>query len=757
VTWTSGLAIGAIPAVVLGLFASVLMARAAKRATSSIRAAYQAFGLGLVIAVLGLAVTATNAVRSGVQPSDGQFAPFAIGLAASGSLMLYGLLRLPGIAEPPGSLVRHLTEGLLLASCSVYPIWTLVVDPGRFAYLGAPVSTTSKTLALLALAPGMLVLAVAATVVWRTRRDRSGAGRWSGPGRAAVLLSCVVAAGGGLLITAGTAPTPVIEGVGLVYGLAMYAIAAVVRPANRFGTVAGKVSRARNGTLLAWLPVSFPITACVIRLSTVGSLDNVSVVIAIVIGMALAGRQMLAMRDVQQFASELASRETMLRDLAFTDPLTGLGNRRAFQHVLEQQAMGGPPSVLLSIDLDGFKNINDLRGHDVGDSVLVEVGRRIRTNLRPGDMAARLGGDEFAVLLSVHHEEAVAAANRLSAVLAKPYAVAGAAVVLSASIGLAQCDGAADIADLMRNADLALRFAKQCGKNRVEGYDAAYAQWMRRRTTIEAELHGAIGRSELSVAYQPVVSLPSGRFVGAEALMRWHHPTLGTVSPAEFIPVAEESGQINGLGRWVLQEACRQLSRWLADGYDVWMSVNISVRELHHEEYVSRLAEILRAHHVPPAQIVLEVTEQSIAMDMVELAAQLAALRATGVRIALDDFGAGYSSLGQLRQLPVDVLKIDQSLVAEPAPGPDGSVGPLVDVVARLGQQLGLDVIAEGVVNVAQRAVVEASGCGFAQGELFGWPMPAERFEAEMATDAALPRPRTPENFRTTAQWRRTP
>ena len=322
--------------------------------------------------------------------------------------------------------------------------------------------------------------------------------------------------------------------------------------------------------------------------------------------------------------------------------------------------------------------------------------------------------------------------------LNKPYEQESGRVFLSVSIGVAGGDTAPDVTTLLRHADLALRYAKQRGKNRVERYDAAYDQLLRRRTTLEHELRGAIERDELHLAFQPVVVMPSVRPVGAEALLRWHHPELGSVRPDEFIPIAEECGMIAKLGAWVLHQACHQLSRWLADGHDVWVIGQRLAARAARPEYVGQVAEALRAHRVPPQRLVLEVTEHAVATDLDELIRRLRALRATGVRIALDDFGAGYSSLGQLRRLPIDILKIDHRLVAE---GPeitvraDGPVAPMVDIVMRLGHQLGLEVIAEGVTNQRELAAVVEAGCRFGQGELFGWGVPAEHLEAML--DAA--------------------
>jgi EAL domain-containing protein (putative c-di-GMP-specific phosphodiesterase class I) len=267
----------------------------------------------------------------------------------------------------------------------------------------------------------------------------------------------------------------------------------------------------------------------------------------------------------------------------------------------------------------------------------------------------------------------------------------------------------------------------------VERYQARYDELLRRRGTLESELRHAIDRDELRLVFQPVVALPSMRPVGAEALLRWHHPRLGAVRPDEFIPVAEESGLINRIGSWVLEHACRQLADWLARGHDVWVSVNLSPKELHAADYAGQVADVLAEYGVPPQRLVLEVTEHAVATDMEELISRLAELRATGVRIALDDFGAGYSSLGQLRTLPVDILKIDHALVAEPE-SRTGTAAPLVDVVVRLGHRLGLEVLAEGIGTPAQRDVVEEAGCRLGQGSLFGWGVPAEHLEAQLRT-----------------------
>jgi len=487
----------------------------------------------------------------------------------------------------------------------------------------------------------------------------------------------------------------------------------------------------------AFVSVSAVVVCCIVQVIMINKLIPVSVITGCFIVLALVGRFALALRDLRGSLDAVVQSEAMFKAMAFTDPLTQLGNRRR----LRDHDLSVPACSLITIDLDGFKNVNDLQGHDVGDAVLVEVGRRLKANVRPGDVPVRLGGDEFAVLTLATADSAVHVAERLLAVLRRPYDMEAGAVYLSASMGLAGSGTATDVDGLLRNADLALRFAKSRGKNRVEQYEETYDTWLRQRIAVEQGLRRAIEREELSLSYQPVVRLPDGVPVGVEALLRWQHPELGHIPPADFIPIAEEVGQISALGRWALHRACRQLSRWLGDGLDLWLAVNVSVRELRGSQYSEHVAEVLRAHRVPPDRLVLEVTEHSVATDIDELIAPLRELRELGVRVALDDFGAGYSSLGQLHKLPVDVLKIDRDLVAEPTRGPDGQVGPLVDIVVLLGRRLNLEVIAEGVEEPAQRAAVEAAGCQLGQGHLFARAMPAEHVEA-LLTTATLPAPR---------------
>lgn len=725
----SGLALAATASAVVALPGAWSLWRAARASGRSSRGP-RLLAVGVVVALAGplIGVIVAAGMPGGWSDSAHVRAivavPVALSVLASLPLLAAGLLYLPGIGDAPGTRPRHLIDGLTGGMAIFIASWVLLIHPAPL-FRNPPPSPGSWPVAAAAAAIPLLVGLVLVLLVrvpapcCPIRRGAVGVVMIT---VANVAISTGISYGQSWAVLAGA--------VGLPVGVVMMSF----RPRfyARLGEAVG-VPTPGSGLATALAPVLAILAAVGYQASNEGSLDLPTITAGMVTGLLLVGRQYLGYLDVRRYADRLEESERHFRELAHTDPLTGLANRRGLLRMLFEDAVGGPPCTLLAIDLDGFKNVNDMRGHDVGDDVLVEVAHRLRANVRPGDLAARLGGDEFAVLMWARPPESQAVAERLLGVLSRPYQARQGTVFLTASLGLAGCASANDVPQLMRNADLALRFAKQRGKSRVEEYDEAYDTWLRRRTDVEHELRGAIERDELTLVFQPVVAFPLVRPVGAEALLRWHNGNLGKVNPDEFIPIAEETGMIEQLGSWVLHQACRQLAAWLQEGHDVWVSVNVSPRELHPPEYVTRVAEVLRAHRVPASRLVLEVTEQAVAEDLDELKARLAALRAMGTRIALDDFGAGYSSLGQLRHLPVDILKIDAALVAEPATSESGQVGPMVDVVVRLGQRLGLEVIAEGISEPAQRVTVERAGCHLGQGSLFGWGVPAEHFEAMLA------------------------
>ncbi|GGQ93816.1 hypothetical protein GCM10010168_07060 [Actinoplanes ianthinogenes] len=707
-----------------GLLAAVpavaLLGQSGRRHTGDARRAHLLLAVGgalvtaAALAGLATALLTVHHHHDGGPPGTRTLATaMAIGMAIGTLTLLAGTVALPGAARGPAAALRHVLDGLVIAAAIWFVGWVLLARPTRILGSATPYQCVAVILPALLAVLGLGLTGVLALHAHRPRRHtvRIGAGVSLTAIASAGVSSGICRKGDELVLTSV-----------LLLSAGLILVAWAVRAADKPVQVTGDVLE--RGGAYAVIPMLGVVAALGWHLGQGGTVDAYGYFGISVVGLALVARQFLALDDVRRYTVQLRQREKHFRDLAHTDPLTGLANRRGLRLALLGDA---EKKALIGIDMDGFKTVNDLRGHDVGDAVLAEVGARLKRNLLDGDVAARLGGDEFAVLMHGDADEAMLAAHRLLAVLGEPYEVDGGQIFLSASVGVASTG------ELLHDADLALRYAKQRGKNRVEQYQAGYDELLRRRGTLTGELRHAIDRGELRLVFQPVVALPSMRPVGCEALLRWTHPELGPVRPDEFIPVAEESGLINRIGAWVLENACRQLADWLAAGHDIWMSVNLSPKELHNADYAAQVADILTELGVPPQRLVLEVTEHAVATDMEELVRRLAELRETGVRIALDDFGAGYSSLTQLRTLPVDILKIDHALVAEPE-SRTGTAAPLVDVVVRLGHRLGLEVLAEGIGTPAQREVVEEAGCRLGQGSLFGWGVPAEHLESRLQT-----------------------
>ncbi|WP_422770969.1 putative bifunctional diguanylate cyclase/phosphodiesterase [Plantactinospora sp. WMMC1484] len=431
-------------------------------------------------------------------------------------------------------------------------------------------------------------------------------------------------------------------------------------------------------------------------------------------------------RDV----SERQRLERRLNELAFTDELTGLANRRELMRtIVTQRSVKGHTGALLVIDLHGMSGINDVHGRQMGDAVLAEAGRRLRSGAGTDDLVARLGGDEFAVVTVDRPVLAYAMGTRLLTALVEPYQMPGAVLHLGASIGLADLCGEDGVDDVLRRADLARLRARQLGRNRVEWYDDEMEKQFTRRLDLERELPGAVQRGELDLVYQPVLDLDDEQPVGTEALLRWRNPALGTVLPAELLPVAEDLMLVEELGRWVLETACRQMATWSHRPRRLWMSVNISARELASPDFIRRVSTALAEHRVEPDRLVLEISEPRGGADVPAVVTQLAGLRALGVRTALDDFGSGQASLAQLRRLPVDFLKVDRTLVTEGGTR-GGEARPFIDVLVNLGRRFGLEIIAEGLESPGQVDQARRAGCKLGQGYALSRPAPAERVEA---------------------------
>jgi diguanylate cyclase (GGDEF)-like protein len=386
------------------------------------------------------------------------------------------------------------------------------------------------------------------------------------------------------------------------------------------------------------------------------------------------------------------------------------------------------------VELDRFAGVHDLYGGAIADAVLVEAARRLRSGAGPDDVVARLGTDTFAVLTPASRVRAYALATRLLTMLAEPYQPPGKTVHLSADIGVADLgNGDIDPDEVLRQADLARRQARQLGRGRAECYDASLEAVHLRRTAIEQYLPGVAERGELDLVFQPVVELPDRLPVGVEALVRWRHARLGLVSPLDFLPVAEALGTVDEIVTWVLHQACRQLSVWRRDDPGLWISVNVSPRQLRGARFLAIVAAAIDTHGIPADRLIIEVDEvgpgERGLVDDPVLTDRLAGLRDLGVRTAIDHFGTGPTTLAHLRHLPVDVLKIDRAVFTEPA-GRSGPASPIIDVVVTLARRLGVDVIAAGLEAESHVAVVRAAGCEYGQGFVLARPEHAEHTEA---------------------------
>jgi diguanylate cyclase (GGDEF)-like protein/PAS domain S-box-containing protein len=429
--------------------------------------------------------------------------------------------------------------------------------------------------------------------------------------------------------------------------------------------------------------------------------------------------------------------ETEIEQLAFYDSLTQLPNRRfllgRLQAAVTASARTLRHGAILFIDLDHFKTLNDTQGHFVGDLLLQQVARRLSACVREGDTVARLGGDEFVVMLadlSKHPIEASTQTQKVGEKLLKtlnePYLLAGSEYRISGSIGTTLFNGDQEsLENLLKRADLAVYCAKTAGRNRLRFFDPEMQTAATTRAVLDADLRRALKERQLVLFYQPQVD-GDGRLTGAEALVRWQHPTRGLVSPAEFIPFAEESGLIEFVGQWVLETACAQLVAWSANlaTAHLRLAINVSAHEFCHTEFVSRLLTAIDRFGIDPRKLILELTESAMFTTVDETLAKMSALKTRGVCFSIDDFGIGYSSLSYLKNMLLDQLKLDRSFVADVLTNPNDAA--IARTIIALGESLGVDVIAEGVETEGQRRFLALHGCHAYQGFLFGRPEPIE-------------------------------
>ncbi len=468
-----------------------------------------------------------------------------------------------------------------------------------------------------------------------------------------------------------------------------------------------------------------------------------SVVIGLLVLVLATGRRR-ALSLVHEKTYELSEKNRELAHQALHDPLTGLPNRalvldRAEQLIERTAPQLGTVAGALFIDVDGFKHVNDNYGHAAGDQLLRTVGERLRRSVREQDTVGRLGGDEFVVLSELKHGEATLnlLADRLTEVLREPVELEDGRKVSSRTVSIGVAIGAyADPDSLLRDADLALYAAKAAGKDRFVLYDASMSVDEEDRPQLEADLRTAVQdpRGQFKLVYQPIYELKSAKVVGVEALIRWHLPDRRVVTPDKFIPLAEDTGLIVPIGRWVLEEACRQAASWNEEGLRVGIAVNVSAYQLGRREFVDDVRRALVESGIEPSLLTLEITETMLMLDLEATRENLNLIKALGVRIAIDDFGTGYASLSQLRRLPVDILKIDRSFIAALDNGGWSHellrASELLHAILGVSQALSLSVVAEGIEEENQLSRLGAMGCEMGQGFFLGRPTSPEDIKA---------------------------
>ncbi|WP_422751705.1 EAL domain-containing protein [Micromonospora sp. WMMD1219] len=671
-------------------------------ATTTGRRARRAALSRRVAAILDSAVLVAGLTVAVLPLSDAAHRlPVALaGLCLTGALHVTALLRLPGRSRLSGpELVRRTVDVLALGVSLVFAGWMLLP--------GGPVPAVAGVVA----AGGAVVLAVLAVAAVAERRHRPGAARCHA-GAALTL--------GGLTLLV----------VLLAYGAPDRALPLAAAPlvAGALLTAAGARRTSggerpgRDVAPAAWprltAPAGIAALAAGIHLGTAGEFSTAAMALGLAVIPPIMMGELLAAADQRRRVQRLAAREAWLRRRLGPDaraaepvPLTRAELVRAMA-----ERSGG---ALLVVDLHG------VGGAVPEGPVLTEAARRLRAGSGTHDLVARLGDTEYAVLTDAGPVLAYALGLRLLAALAEPYPRPGGVARLGVSVGLAETGGG-DPEDVLRQADLARRRAVQLGRDRVEWYDAYLEEQLVRRLDLERELPGAVARGELDLVYQPVVALADRMPVGTEALLRWRSPALGTVLPAELLPVAADLDLTGEIGRWVLDRACRQLAAWSEGGRELWMAVNVTPRELAAPDFVARTATALAAYDVVPERLVVEVAEPVVGGELSTVVARLAGLRSIGVRIALDDFRAEHASLAQLRRLPIDLLKVGPHLVG---PGGDGQ-RPLIDVVANLADRLGVELVVEELESEGQVAGARRAGCRYGQGFALARPATAERVEA---------------------------
>jgi diguanylate cyclase (GGDEF)-like protein len=675
-------------------------------------------------------------------PLDGAFLTFPV-------LAVCGLLGM--VQTPAGRLsqLRAVTEGLFIAGGFFLFGWILFIGPviadGSGSLFSEAVNLAYPTLDAVALG-AVLFVAV-----------RGGGNPPRGlPLLGLGMVSLAVADSAFWYLNAVESMFPGVTGLdtGWVAGFALIALAALD---SRAATTRGhKRTAGRAVVALPFLPAAAGILALPIVWLVTGSVDPWEPLLVIVgVVLALCGVLYLAVmyendaltRGLQERTSELGALAEQLRHQAFHDPLTGLANRALLNdravHAFARSLRHATNVAVIAVDIDAFKRVNDSHGHEIGDELLRSLTLRLQETARPEDTVARMGGDEFVVLVEAIDavNDAVALAERLHDAIAPKFVLEGIELTITVSVGVA-CGSAstASFEQLLCDADVALYGVKAGGRDAVGLFRPGMHQQARERYRLQADLHRALDREELWLLYQPEFALAGRELKGFEALVRWNHPTQGLIGPDRFIPVAEESGLIVPLGRWVLRQALRQAIAWdsLADTPErLSISVNVSGAQLRASSLVGDVRDALAETGIEPSRVVLEITETALVEDSRTVVDALHALKRLGVRIAIDDFGTGYASFAYLRRVPVDILKVDRSFVA--ASSHDARARGLLEAMIGIGHTLSLVTIGEGIEQPDQLATLEGAGCDLAQGYLLSRPLSVGEAERLITARTSVP------------------
>jgi diguanylate cyclase (GGDEF)-like protein len=712
----------------------LLCLRASRRANGRSRRAWFLLGLSVLSWALGSATWTVYEVHLG---SDIPFPSLAdVGYLLSVPLAVAALLTFPGARATGVARLRPLLDGIVAAGALLFVSWTTVLGPTFHAGTG---SLLAQGISLAYPAGDVLNATIALLLLARARGEQ----RFTVALIAIALLIEAVADSSFAWFSAqgAYATGNLIDAIYLA-GYLLIGLAALRPPAPPPDADEVDLTPSRLALSLPYLPILVSLPFAVVLHQRGNPIDPFLFYTSLVAIIAVLARQLLSLqvnvalsRQLHDTVATLRRREIELNHQALHDPLTGLANRALFAdrigHALASTRRP-TPVILLLADLDDFKAVNDTLGHPAGDALLIGVADRLRAVVRPEDTVARLGGDEFAVLLEDTDglTGARRVAERIAEALEQPFDLGGVRMVIGASIGIAAAGSApvgdASIGDaLLLEADIAMYAAKAEGKGRYAVYAADLAAANIGRLQLKGDLSEALARDELSLMYQPIVDVASGALVGVEALLRWTHPVQGSVSPSEFIPLAEASGAILPIGRWVLSRACAQAASWQllrpAGMNPLELAVNVSGRQLIDRQLLPTVRAALADSGLAPHLLTLELTESVLFAEEEGVMAALVALRGLGVRLAIDDFGTGHSSLSRLSQYPIDTLKVDRSFInalTPDAPVPD----VLVTAILALGGGLGMQVIAEGVETEEQLAALRALGCPQAQGFLFARP-----------------------------------